>query len=117
MTEHAVARRVGSLHRAMWPFMEGILQFVEARQRSGARANDFTAGNPQELAMPAFVAALTRWSVPQDKDWFAYKLPDRRAQEAAAAGLSDRLGLHFEPQDIVLAHGAHGGLALALHAV
>jgi len=82
-----------------------------------AESADFTAGNPQELALPPYVAALTRWSVPQDKDWFAYKFLDRRAQEVAAAALGDRLGLAFTPDDIVLCRGAFGGLALALGAV
>jgi hypothetical protein len=42
-------------------------------------AADFMAGNPQDLALPGFVAALARWSVPQDKDWFAYKMMHPRA--------------------------------------
>jgi aspartate aminotransferase len=75
------------------------------------------AGNPQELALPGLVAALTRWSVPQDKEWFAYKMMDPRAQEAAARGLGARLGLEFDPADIILARGAAGGLALCLHTV
>jgi aspartate aminotransferase len=78
---------------------------------------DFLAGNPQEVASPEYVAILQRWAVPRDKDWFAYKMPDPTAQAAAAEGLSEELGLAFDPQDILLARGAHGGLANALGAI
>ena len=44
-------------------------------------------------------------------------MPDPTAQAAAAEGLSRELGLTFEAQDILLARGAHGGLATALGAV
>ena len=46
---------------------------------------DFVAGNPQEMALPEFVESLQRWTVPQDKDWYAYKFNEPYAQEAAAA--------------------------------
>ena len=111
-----VARRVEAIERAMGPFLAAMMA-PHAQRRVADGAADFMAGNPQELALPGFVAALSRWSVPQDKDWFAYKLMDPRAQEAAARGLGARLGLAFEAADIILARGASGGLALSLHTV
>jgi aspartate aminotransferase len=78
---------------------------------------DFTAGNPQEIALPSFVEALQRWSVPQDPQWFAYKFNEPYAQEAAAAGLRERRGVPFEPDDIFLTDGAFAGLHLCLRLV
>jgi aspartate aminotransferase len=78
---------------------------------------DFVAGNPQEMALPAFVEALQRWTVPQDKDWYAYKFNEPYAQEAAAAGLRERRGLPFEAEDIMLTDGAFAGLNLCIRTV
>jgi aspartate aminotransferase len=78
---------------------------------------DFVAGNPQEIAMPAFVESLQRWTVPQDKDWYAYKFNEPYAQEAAAAGLRERRGVPFEAEDILLTDGAFAGLNLCIRTV
>jgi hypothetical protein len=37
---------------------------------------DFVAGNPQEMTLAGLIEALTRWSVPRHKDWFAYNFGD-----------------------------------------
>jgi aspartate aminotransferase len=44
-------------------------------------------------------------------------MADPRAQEAAAASLTDELGIAFEPDDILLTRGATGALALAMATV
>jgi aspartate aminotransferase len=75
---------------------------------------DFLAGNPEEAALPGYVETLQKWSVAEDRSWFAYNLGDARASAAAAEGLSAELGIVFEPQDILLTRGAHGALASAL---
>jgi hypothetical protein len=72
------------------------------RSCTGRPVADFLAGNPQEGALPGFLAALARWSVPQDPGWFGYKMPDPRAREASAAALRERLGLAVEAGDVVL---------------
>jgi aspartate aminotransferase len=78
---------------------------------------DFVAGNPQELALPEFTEALRRWSVPKDPQWFAYKFNEPYAQDAAAAGLRERRGVPFEPDDVFLTDGAFAGLNLCIRAV
>ncbi|MGH8887003.1 MAG: aminotransferase class I/II-fold pyridoxal phosphate-dependent enzyme [Egibacteraceae bacterium] len=78
---------------------------------------DFTAGNPQEMPLPGLVEALTRWSVPKHKDWFAYNFGAPTAKAAAASALTERLGLPFAPEDILLTRGAFGALELALETV
>ncbi len=44
---------------------------------------DFAFGNPHEMPLPGLVDALERWAVPQDKDWFAYKLSEPSARAGA----------------------------------
>ncbi|MFN2464817.1 MAG: aminotransferase class I/II-fold pyridoxal phosphate-dependent enzyme [Candidatus Dormibacteria bacterium] len=95
------------------PFVEGMLGV-----RSGnPDVADFLAGNPQEIAGRPYVETLQKWLEPQDKRWFAYGTPTGPAQEAAAAGLSRELGIDFDPSDILLCRGAHGGLAACLDLV
>jgi aspartate aminotransferase len=117
MDEHAVSRRAARLLAAMRPFADLMMRPELGRLVADPHTCNFLAGNPQEVASPEYVDILQRWVLPRDKDWFAYKMPDPTAQAAAAEGLSRELGLAFEPQDILLARGAHGGLATALGAV
>jgi aspartate aminotransferase len=115
----AVASRLSLLRDSLRPFLESILDPQLGRVRGDPEVCDFLAGNPEEPALPGYPEALRRWSVPQHRGWFAYNMPDRRAQEAAARGLRDELGLpfDFDPDDILLTRGAHGALAAALYMV
>jgi aspartate aminotransferase len=117
MIARPVAGQIELLRQAMRPFLEAIAHAAQARRPSDAPVADFLAGNPQEPALPGYVDALTRWSVPQDNEWFGYKMMNPKAQDAAAAALSVRLGLSIQADDIFLARGALGGLATALRAV
>jgi aspartate aminotransferase len=87
------------------------------RDASDPEVCDFVAGNPQELALPAFVDALQRWAAPQDKDWYAYKFNEDYAREAIAAGLRDRRGIGFEPSDVFVTDGAFAGLSMTMRTV
>ena len=78
---------------------------------------DFVAGNPQEMALPEYVESLQRWTVPQDKDWYAYKFNEPYAQEAAAAGLRERRGVPFEADDVLVTDGGFAGLNLCIRTV
>ena len=78
---------------------------------------DFVAGNPQETVLPEYVESLQRWTVPQDKDWYAYKFNEPYAQEAAAAGLRARRGVAFEAEDVLVTDGAFAGLNLCIRTV
>jgi aspartate aminotransferase len=95
--------------------------FVEggwaARDPEDPENCDFVAGNPQELALPQYVEALQRWTVPQDKDWYAYKFNEPYARAAAAAALRDRRGVPFEDEDIFLTDGAFAGLNISIGTV
>jgi aspartate aminotransferase len=78
---------------------------------------DLVAGNPQELALPAFVDALQRAAVPTDRTSYAYRFNEPDARRAIAAGLRERRGIAFEPQDVFITDGAFTGLNLAIRTV
>jgi aspartate aminotransferase len=87
------------------------------RDPSDPELCDFVAGNPQEVALTAFVDTLQRWAVPEDRNSYAYKFNEPYAREAAAAGLRERRGVPFDPDDIMLTDGAFTGLNLSIRTV
>jgi aspartate aminotransferase len=78
---------------------------------------DFAVGNPHELALPGFVAALGRATVPQNNAWFGYKNSEPEAREIVAAVLRERRGLPFDADDVLLTNGAFAALAVVLGAI
>jgi aspartate aminotransferase len=78
---------------------------------------DFVAGNPQEMVLPEYVESLQRWTVPQDKDWYAYKFNEPYAQEAVATSLRERRGVPYEADDVIVTDGAFAGLNLCIRTV
>src|SRR5262249_13078668 len=74
-------------------------------------ACDFRFGNPQEMPLPAIERALTKWVVPENKDWFAYKFSDPHATRVAVDSLRERVGIDFDQRDIAMTTGAFGALA------
>ena len=103
------------IQASLAPFFRGIMG--SAPLMGDPDACDFLAGNPEVPALPGYVETLQKWLEPQDRRWFAYGMPDPRAAEAAAAALSEELGLAFDPEDIILTRGAHGAMALAMATV
>ncbi|MGH8774585.1 MAG: aminotransferase class I/II-fold pyridoxal phosphate-dependent enzyme [Jiangellaceae bacterium] len=76
---------------------------------------DFAFGNPQELPLPAFTAAIRRHAEPEGKG-FAYKRSEPEPRAVVAKALREWRGLPFEPEDIALTTGAFGALATAFRA-
>jgi len=112
-----VSGKVDLILQAMAPFLAAITDPDFSRAAQDPGACNFVAGNPQEIASPEYVKTLRRWAEPEDKDWFGYKMAHPPAMSAAAEGLSKELGAEFDPDDIVLTRGAHGGLAAVLSTV
>lgn len=110
MKGRAVSTEVDEILGAQQPFLDALLGSGLLHLAEDPEACDFLAGNPQEIASPEYVEALRRAIEPKDKHWFAYKMMDPAAQRAAAEGLSRELRIQFEPEDIILARGAHGAL-------
>src|SRR5690606_7396470 len=109
---HQLAARIASLGSVM----ETALRFIDLAQEYAQRPElaNFAFGNPQEKALPDYVAALQRATVPQDKDWFAYTLSNPVAQETVRASLREWRGMDFAPEDILMTTGAFAGLYVSL---
>ncbi|HEX5439690.1 MAG TPA: aminotransferase class I/II-fold pyridoxal phosphate-dependent enzyme [Ktedonobacterales bacterium] len=89
-------------------------QSTWARRREDPAICDLTVGNPHEMPLEAFSAALGRWSVPQHEMWYAYPDNTPAARAVVAASLREQRGQPFEDEDIFLTNGAFAGLASAL---
>src|SRR5262249_11227389 len=77
-------------------------QSTWARHREDPNICDFTVGNPHEMPLEAFSAALGRWSVPQNEMWYAYHDNSPAARAVVAASLREQRGQPFEDEDIFL---------------
>jgi len=110
----AVSARTMRTTQALAPFVSVVMDPEIAALMADPDACDFLAGNPEEAALPGYVETLQKWSVAEDRSWFAYNLGNPRASAAAADGLAAELGIAFDPKDILLTRGAHGALASAL---
>lgn len=67
---------------------------------------NFLLGNPQQMPLPGFVDALQHWSVPRDKDWFAYKMNGLKARAVVATNLRKWRNVPFDLDDIFLTNRA-----------
>jgi aspartate aminotransferase len=85
-----------------------------ARDLGHPEACDFLAGNPQEAALPEYVAALRRAAQPDRPSYYAYGPPWTPAITAVSRALSERLDLWLDPQDVFLTRGASSGLGVVL---
>lgn len=83
------------------------------QKRTDPTICDFTFGNPHEFPLPGLVEAIQRRSVPQNKDWYAYKTSEEEPRAFLAESLSAELGLPFEPDDVAMTSGAFGAIAVA----
>jgi aspartate aminotransferase len=114
-------RAAGATARAMAASVEPIMWFdsqsTYARRGANPDACDFTFGNPHEMPLAEIQEALTKWAMPRNKDWFAYKFSDPNAIAAVVASLRTRVGIDFDPADISLTTGAFGALAATLRAI
>jgi aspartate aminotransferase len=116
MTAHIISKRIAAIHAAT-PVLEFLTASSQARRQHEPGVANFLLGNPHEMPLPGFVDALRHWSVPQDKDWFAYTMNDSKARAVVATVLRERRKVPFDPDDIFLTNGATGGLSVTLGAV
>lgn len=117
-SDRNVSLRSGAVSRALSRLVSGYLAengYYQLREEPGVL--DFTFGDPREMPPEAYVSALQSAAVPQNEAWFAYKMYEPAAQEAAAASLQRLTGLPFAPEDILLTTGGFTALALGMKAV
>ena len=75
---------------------------------------NFAVGNPQEMPLPAYVAAMRDAIEPRNKDWFAYKLSEAASRRTVASTLRKRTGMEWDPADIAMTNGGFAAIAVAL---
>ena len=118
MVPHRVARSMERLIELEAPLLRFFTESTFARiDHADPRTCDLVAGNPQEMALPQFVEALSRWTVPRDPQWFAYKFNEPYAREAVVRGLRERRGVEVRRNDVFMTDGAFTGLNLCIRTV
>src|SRR5688572_20560880 len=110
-----ISRKMAQLLEAHGRLLEFFYWFEPLVTRPGIA--DFVAGNPQEMPLPEYVAAIKKWSEPRNKDWFAYQMSVPEARHAVAESLARRRGVRFAEEDIALTTGAFAGLEISMRAV
>ena len=114
MASELVSERIQSVQQAVAPVLKFMLGTPWVAKMGSPAMADFVVGNPHEMPLQGFVEALGRWSVPRDKNWFAYKNSEPESQAVVAASLRERRGVPFEDRDICMTNGAFAGLAVTL---
>lgn len=109
-------RRMDRLRASIAPVMGFFGGPIWARREDPDVAN-FAVGNPQEMPLPGYVAALTAALPPRDKDWFAYKMSEPRSRQAVARSLTSRTGLDWDPADVFMTNGGFAALAVTFRAI
>jgi aspartate aminotransferase len=117
MNTKPTSQRISNLFELLNPLYQFMTNSPYVRRAGEPDICDFVVGNPHEMPLPDFVSALQRWSVPQNKDWFAYTDNDPKARVVVANSLRERRGVPFEPDDIFLTNGSFAAQAVALHAL
>ena len=108
--------RNGRLAETIAPFLS-FFEGPMAKWNADPTVANFAVGNPQEMPLPGYVAALQAALIPQDKDWFAYKLSEPNSQAAVARGLTARTGVEWDPADVAMTNGGFAALAVALRSI
>ena len=112
-----LSQRIEHLMSVLAPVNRFFSDSPYARHVGEPGYSDFAIGNPHELALPGFVGALQRQVPPQNERWYGYPESQPEARAAAARALSQRRGVTFAPEDVLLTNGAFAALAVALAAV
>lgn len=112
MATVATSRRE-RMRRSMAPFLSFFGGPFTRLNRDPDVAN-FAVGNPQEMPMPEYVAALQRHVEPRNKDWFAYKISEPPSQRIVAETLTRRTGMTWDPDDVAMTNGGFGAIAVAV---
>ena len=86
-----------------------------ALERPGV--SNFAFGNPNEMPLPGYVAALRAHLEPKTADWFAYKLSEPKSQAAVARSQTARTGMDWDPADVAMTNGGFAAIAVAFRTI
>ncbi|MCC6456002.1 MAG: aminotransferase class I/II-fold pyridoxal phosphate-dependent enzyme [Caldilineaceae bacterium] len=112
-----VSTRSLAIFNTMAPFFRFVSDSVWTRRSGDPSICDFVFGNPHEMPLAGFTAALQRWTVPQNQEWHAYKLNEESAQRVIATALHEQRGVAYALEDIFLTNGAFAALTVTLNAI
>jgi len=101
------------MRESVAPFMSFFSGPFDRLNKQADVAN-FAVGNPQEMPLPAYVAALRDATEPRNKDWFAYKLSEAASQRTVASTLRKLTGMEWDPADVAMTNGGFAAIAVAL---
>lgn len=104
------AHKITELGQIESPFFQVSARI--AQLPSSPDTCDFTFGNPHDMPLPGYVAALQKWSVPNSKDYYAYVSGEDHAKKVIAKSLNDRFGRPYAADDILMTNGAFGALSV-----
>ena len=108
------AHKITELGQIESPFFQVSARI--AQLPSSPETCDFAFGNPHDMPLPGYVAALQKWSVPNSKDYYAYVSGEDHAKKVIAKSLSDRFGRPYAADDILMTNGACGSLRSCFNA-
>ena len=117
MITNPFSQRAANVMAAAAPIFRFAVESPIVQKRGQPGICDFLFGDPHDMPIPAFAEAMARWSVPQNKDWFAYKMSEPTAQKIVADTLRELRGLPFDPDDIFMTNGAFAALAVSIGAL
>ncbi len=117
MPERPVSKVIEQSVQVLGPVLWFFRESTWSKKTGDPTLCDFVAGNPHDMPLTEIVDAIQRHSVPQNKDWFAYKMEDEPAQAAAADGLARDHGITYDPLDVTLTPGTFGALSVSMRTV
>lgn len=117
MTSSPISQLAASFMNVTGPVFTYLTQSEWARRSGEGGLLDFVVGNPQEMPLPGFVAALEKHAQPQNRSWFGYKNSEPESQATVAKSLREWRGVAFEADDIYMTNGGFAAISVALTAV
>lgn len=115
MTASPVAKRVTAGQKTTVEFVR-FFEFY-AQYSDKPDINDFAIGNPHNMPLPEYVSTLQNHAVPQNKDWFAYKMSEPKARVTVSNTLQALHDMDVSPEDITMTNGATGAINIILQTV
>ena len=114
---HPIAKQIEDLFRVTLAPVSFFMGSSYSKRAGDPTISDFVAGNPHDMPLPELAEAFRKWSVPQDKDWFAYTDNHGPARETVAKTLTADRGESYEADDVFLVPGTFGALSVSLRVV
>jgi aspartate aminotransferase len=108
---------VQNAHRSIVPIYEFLAKYQGWVASAGPNCCDFALGNPQEMPLEGFVAALRSATTPKNPSWYAYKTNEASSRETVCASLKRLTDFDYPPENIFLTNGATGAHLVIMNAL